>query len=144
MSVPNNILLLDVGNTCIKYALVDSTGKKHFGVIQKADDLLAMLATVKTCYISAVGQKIKVKEIQTVLTDNNIESYHIASQAAFAGLTCAYQKINKLGVDRWLAMLACRKQYAGNFAVLDFGTAMTCDVVNATGQHLGGWIAPMF
>ncbi|WP_158972411.1 type III pantothenate kinase [Paraglaciecola sp. L3A3] len=144
MSVLNNTLLLDVGNTCIKYALSTNAVINTSGSIAQVQDLLPLITQVHTCYISAVGQKNKVETIQSLLENRQIDVYQIKTRAKFDGLTCAYKNPNRLGVDRWLAMLACRKKFNGNFAVLDFGTAMTCDVVNINGQHLGGWIAPGF
>jgi type III pantothenate kinase len=45
-----------------------------------------------------------------------------------------------LGIDRWLAMQWPRLQSKRPVCVVDCGTAVTVDVVNAEGRHLGGWI----
>ena len=46
-----------------------------------------------------------------------------------------------MGVDRWLSMVAVHQVEPLPFAVLMFGTAITCDFVRG-GQHQGGWIVP--
>ena len=47
-----------------------------------------------------------------------------------------------MGVDRWLAMLGAREREKGKFCVIDAGSALTIDIVNAAGQHEGGYIIP--
>lgn len=58
------------------------------------------------------------------------------------GLTNAYKNVHKMGVDRWLAMLAAWQQTRKGVCVVDAGSAVTVDFVDATGQHLGGYILP--
>jgi type III pantothenate kinase len=45
-----------------------------------------------------------------------------------------------LGTDRWLALQWPWLQTRRAFCVVDCGTAVTVDVVNDNGRHLGGWI----
>jgi type III pantothenate kinase len=45
-------------------------------------------------------------------------------------------------VDRWLAMLAAWNLLRGPVCVIDCGTALTVDALDANGQHLGGLIVP--
>lgn len=65
-----------------------------------------------------------------------------SSPAEHPLLRNAYPKPALLGVDRWLAMLGSRLSTRGPSCVADLGTATTVDVIDATGQHLGGWILP--
>lgn len=53
-----------------------------------------------------------------------------------------YVNPERLGVDRWLAMLGAREQASGDILVVDAGTALTIDVLNGANQHLGGYIVP--
>lgn len=64
-----------------------------------------------------------------------------SSHQAF-GVTSAYDHPEKLGVDRWLAMIGAHRSYPGALCVVDCGTAITVDVLQADGKHLGGVIAP--
>ncbi|MRX28729.1 type III pantothenate kinase [Kangiella sp. HZ709] len=63
-------------------------------------------------------------------------------------LTNSYDKPKALGVDRWLAMVAGLERQIGSdtanqpFAVFDAGTAITLDMVDKEGRHLGGHIVP--
>jgi type III pantothenate kinase len=58
------------------------------------------------------------------------------------GVTTLYQPPERLGVDRWLALLATRRCAEGSVCVVDCGTAITLDVMDKTGVHIGGLIAP--
>ena len=58
------------------------------------------------------------------------------------GLICGYEDPSRLGIDRWLAMLAARRIAAGPFVVVDVGTAATIDFVSEDGRHRGGYIVP--
>ena len=140
--LPDNLLLLDIGNSRIKFAVANSGIIGLHGVLQQAEQLSALLAKVELCLLSAVGQQQSLVWIESTLQQQHIPYQYMQTQAELAGLQCAYKEYQRLGVDRWLAMLACKAVCDKDFAVLDFGTAMTCDVVSHQGQHLGGWIAP--
>ena len=45
-------------------------------------------------------------------------------------------------MDRWLAIIGAYQLARGACLVLDLGTAITADYVNAAGEHLGGYICP--
>ncbi|NVK21655.1 MAG: type III pantothenate kinase [Kangiellaceae bacterium] len=73
------------------------------------------------------------------------ERYHSQSDPQRV-LINSYDKPLALGVDRWLVMIACFEKpeiiMSSSFAVLDAGTAITLDMVNNQGLHLGGHIVP--
>ena len=60
----------------------------------------------------------------------------------FDDLKNGYKNIRELGVDRWLAMIAAWKKYKTDLCVIDCGTALTIDIIEPTGRHLGGYIVP--
>lgn len=54
-------------------------------------------------------------------------------------------KINnkkEIGDDRLINAIAAYKKFGGNLIIVDLGTATTFDVVGASGEYLGGAIAP--
>jgi type III pantothenate kinase len=53
-----------------------------------------------------------------------------------------YSNPAQLGVDRWLAVIGAYHRHRDACCVVDAGTALTIDGVDATGQHLGGFIVP--
>ena len=67
----------------------------------------------------------------------------VESQKRYKSLVNSYEKPNMLGSDRWLAMIASYEiNQAKGFILIDIGTAITIDVVDNTGLHLGGVIFP--
>ncbi len=53
----------------------------------------------------------------------------------------AYDPPERLGADRWAALVAARAHYPAGALVVDCGTAVTLDAV-AGRRHLGGFILP--
>jgi len=66
----------------------------------------------------------------------------IQSTPSLCGVKNSYDSPELLGVDRWLALVAAYSYYATAVCVVDCGTAITLDVVDGQGQHLGGAIMP--
>jgi len=59
-----------------------------------------------------------------------------------AGVTNSYADVSRMGVDRWLAMLSAYEQAQSACLIIDGGTALTIDVLDSSGLHLGGYILP--
>lgn len=72
----------------------------------------------------------------------NIKAERIVSTEKGFGLVNAYAKPSELGSDRWCAMIAAYHAADSDVVVIDCGTAITIDIVNKSGQHLGGYILP--
>ncbi len=67
----------------------------------------------------------------------------VASARNAAGLTTRYKEPWRLGVDRFMAVIAAyHMARARGACVVDVGTAMTVDLVDPLGVHLGGAIIP--
>lgn len=60
--------------------------------------------------------------------------------ASFKGVINAYFEPERLGVDRWLALLAAAKR-SDSACVVSCGTAVTLDVLKSR-THVGGYIVP--
>jgi type III pantothenate kinase len=58
------------------------------------------------------------------------------------GVGIDYPKPNTIGPDRLANAVAARHHFGAPVVVVDFGTAVTFDVVNARGNYVGGIIAP--
>jgi type III pantothenate kinase len=58
------------------------------------------------------------------------------------GVSVAYAQPQRLGVDRFLALLAAHARAAQPWLVVGVGTALTIDLLDADGRHEGGRIAP--
>lgn len=71
------------------------------------------------------------------LVANYIQAGHTA-----LGVRNAYIEPDKLGSDRWAAMLAAYGRENKSVLVVDCGTAVTVDAIDNQGLHLGGTISP--
>lgn len=58
------------------------------------------------------------------------------------GVGIDYPKPNTIGPDRLANAVAARKHFGAPVVVVDFGTAVTFDVVDPRGNYVGGIIAP--
>ena len=71
-----------------------------------------------------------------------VDAEFASTSARLAGVRCGYGDPGQLGVDRWLAAVAAWQRVRDAVAVVSVGTAATVDLVDAAGQHQGGFIAP--
>ena len=142
------ILEMDVGNSRIKWRLLESLGS---GVMSKG--IALNLEELKVRFVNQrVITKVRIASVSdtefiTQLSSWLQQRWDIVPEIAQVvrncqGLKVAYQDLTKLGVDRWLVMLAAYKDSESACMVVDCGTALTIDMVDNTGQHLGGFIVP--
>lgn len=62
--------------------------------------------------------------------------------ATAAGVRNSYIDPARMGVDRWLVMLAAWQRYGQACCIVDCGSAITIDLLGAEGEHRGGYILP--
>jgi type III pantothenate kinase len=144
VSDPFKALLVDVGNTQIKYVMVnDISDLSDIKCCQDIAGLSSYISSACEVLVSSVGHLSLLAELERLCEDFNKPYKIIHTEAETLGIQCAYEKFQTLGVDRWLAILAAREITRLPVAVIDLGTANTCDIV-VNNKHLGGWIAPGF
>lgn len=135
-------LELDVGNTRIKWRVCDHRGRFDAGSDLKAalDESPAWRSLIEDVWVSSVHDG----QTQWITTQFP-QAQFAQSQPCSSGLVSSYKEPQKMGVDRWLAMLAAwdKNPHAANI-VVDAGTAVTLDIVDASGKHQGGYICPGF
>lgn len=143
-----SLLLLDVGNSRLKWALAtrDALGPvqafAHGG--EPAQAIAGIpLQRVEAVRIANVTGSVHAEAIAAVIRRRfGREPLFARSAARHGELRSAYAEPQRLGVDRWLNLLAARRRTRGLACIASAGTALTFDVVDASGQHLGGIIAP--
>jgi type III pantothenate kinase len=144
-------LLIDMGNTRLKWAVVNNeqlvTGEPLFNQQINQHELLKRwqhIAPPQQVVIASVAANNKLELVIAVAVTlwPSIRIIRVTSQLQSFGITNAYIAPEKLGVDRWLALIATRHFYSIPACIVDCGTAITVDLVNAQGQHLGGLISP--
>lgn len=95
------------------------------------------------CYLSSVLDSERQGELDTCLETRfgrNVTRFRATGEAL--GVKSAYDEPERLGVDRWLALLGAAATVDGDCIVIDAGSAITLDLLRGTGQHLGGAILP--
>lgn len=143
-------LLIDVGNTRIKWVYIDSVyadiGRAQFGQLVELTRFINSIDISNTkVMVAAVNQ---TDDLKGLIQGADFEQVDwVVSQQKQAGVVNSYQVPERMGVDRWLAMIAAYHlrdtlTFTSGVIVIDAGSAMTIDVVDAVGKHLGGYIVP--
>jgi type III pantothenate kinase len=139
-------LLLDVGNTAIKWRLADADGlREQNGVAATRASLCESVNTHewKAVALSSVAGEVADTALLAALKAiRAVPVWQARAESSCLGLVSRYPEPARMGVDRWLAMLGARHANAGPLCVIDAGTAITLDLVAAQGRHEGGYILP--
>jgi type III pantothenate kinase len=143
------ILLVDIGNSRVKSASL-SAGElsalsmvEHNGLSAEAGWLDTVSGRPDAVYLASVAGAELTESIISASSEKWGITPHILKSTAFcAGVTNGYAKPETLGIDRWAAIIGAYRMVRNSVLVVDCGTACTVDLVDSTGQHLGGAIAP--
>ena len=126
---------IDMGNTRTKWRCGDEAGA---------------LPSPELPHPAAVPERVRVASVlgnrgdiaQAIRKRFGVEPEFAATSASLAGVSCGYREPHRLGVDRWLAVVAAWQRSRHALAVISVGTAACVDFVDADGRHAGGYIAP--
>ena len=146
MSTVDTRILVDAGNTSTKWqlrsggeAVADGQGdlsalSDWVAALDDSEQYAVVVSCVKDdTYAHEIGRAFESLGGATL--------QFVKSSATFAGIRNAYNEPHRLGVDRWLALLAIKARGENSAVIIDVGTACTIDVLE-NGQHLGGYIFP--
>lgn len=143
------IALVDVGNTRLKWALAAGDRLSAVGGVAHVDDADAAIDALvdalppgvqRAIVANVAGARIEARLAAVLRERRAVRAEFVMPQAEGYGIRCAYASPERLGVDRWVAMIAARRSVPGDFCVIQAGTAVTFDAVDAQGRHLGGLI----
>ncbi|MEO9079081.1 MAG: type III pantothenate kinase [Rhodanobacter sp.] len=144
-------LLLDLGNTRLKWALHDGSAEwLARGALGWKDDIVGELADAwvdvpRPDLIVAASVVDGAREIQLAEITQQIFAltpHWLRTPVSACGVRNAYAEPHRLGVDRFLAMIAAHATQRTPCVLVSAGTALALDALAADGQHLGGLIAP--
>ena len=154
------VLELDLGNTRLKWRCVDAgdlaavvaggfvvraqhdglgSGLAALQVELAARSLRDEVTGVRVVSVASLELGQEVARWGLSLCGEVVQFAQVSRSAA--GVINGYDDYARLGVDRWLAILAAQQLSPQGFCVVDCGSAVTLDVVVA-GRHLGGYIVP--
>lgn len=145
------ILELDCGNSFIKWRVLPRVGIGAVvasGVADSGEELIAALADrfsqqLSACRLVSVRADDETRLLCAALSERFAVGCQVAAPAqVLAGVQNGYLDYQRLGLDRWLAVVGAYSLEQGACLILDLGTAITSDFVGADGAHLGGFICP--
>lgn len=166
MKLDKCLLLIDAGNTSLKWAVFDGESLTeqqrcfYSHGVQTAFDTyhdvvknqLDHYADLSIIMVSVLGHEFNLKAHE-MAEKKGVRFKQIKSVQFLAKINNAYDEPYKLGADRFVAMIGAyylsNKQHDNNSLknkkaciIIDAGTATTIDAVDSKGNHLGGLILP--
>ncbi len=157
------ILLIDAGNSRIKWASLcygkSGHGKSGDGQLGPQSEILHSdihkhgpgilfdaLTTVpdRVLVSNVAGESLEKALMLAVREQYDVQAEFVQTSMEACGIRNGYGDPKQMGVDRWVAMIGARAHCAAPVCVIDAGTAVTIDVLDKKGVHLGGLIAPGF
>jgi type III pantothenate kinase len=145
------ILLIDVGNTRLKWAWLTSTGLSDQQAVVHRDAKPGLWTSAlfeseqrpSRVLVSNVAGPVMAKTLTRLAKKVfRVEAEFITAAQEFQGLNNGYLAPSLLGADRWLALIGAWTKARSALCVVDAGTAVKVDSVDAGGQHQGGLIVP--
>ena len=144
-------LLVDVGNSRVKWCstagYIRTEGgqcehqRRDIGLVTKAA-WEGMNRPEGVLVSNVAGSPAEAEIFETADELWGVSPRFVRTGLEFAGLKNGYRLPERLGVDRWVAIVGARALALGAIGVVDCGTAITMDYVDADGQHRGGLILP--
>ena len=150
-------LLIDAGNTRIKWALVSGEDWLCSGSVpaMQADSLAREIADqiarqkpgtglrdIRQIWASNVAGEACAGHIRSIGTETSVQPHFIAAEQMQCGVRNGYSEPSQLGSDRWAALIAAWHLVQRACLVVDSGTATTIDALSAQGEFIGGLILP--
>ncbi len=146
-------LVLDIGNSRMKWGLYGPRGWMSLGVTPNAEigtlslrDWQNLPRPVRVVGVNVAGEAARVR-LEAQIARWRIAPEWLTSSAAACGVVNGYRVPTQLGADRWASLVAARQRVLAGEAptpaiVVNAGTAVTIDALASDGRFLGGLIVP--
>lgn len=152
-AVGPDLLLVDVGNSRIKWGRLRGGRIVGRGDATRADwktarfarETLAALAPVARIVVASVASpEFNAGFARAARRALGVAPQFVESTARAAGVVNAYREPWRLGTDRWVAVIGAHHLFRPrrDVCIVDIGTALTVDLVDADGRHRGGALIP--
>jgi type III pantothenate kinase len=147
-------LLIDAGNSRIKWAIADAAGvRTHAGAATHGDlfdgepELRGWsgLPVPASAWISNVAGELVGQRIDALIEARwpGLPCTPVRACLQQCGVTNGYTTPESLGSDRWAGLIGARAAFPGEpLLIATFGTATTLEALRADGRFVGGLIAP--
>lgn len=150
MNVRGEAWLFDLGNSRAKAARLDRTEPVDVIALdwERADFATALRKSLAAwprpdrVWIASVASPARAGKVREVLAEIGASPPQwLHTPRRGGGIVNSYAKPERLGIDRFLAMVAARARTRGACVVVGCGTALTLDAVATDGKHAEGMIA---
>lgn len=148
------ILTIDIGNSRIKWALwqaevIVARGVSDYDVKNSAAGFDELFSSVeKPARVFAVcvaGERVRQSLSEWVKQRWQLDVEYLKTQKQYKNIINAYPDPEQYGADRWAAVVAAHQSFpASPVCVISAGTAITIDLIDKKGRHLGGYILPSY
>lgn len=139
-------LLIDNSNTRTKFALGDTGGLLSWrSVLSTADVTAASLATLLAGVSFEAVIICSVVPLKAAILKSYFEGkypLHFLDHTSPLGLGIDYPQPSQIGADRLANSAGVLTRHGVPAVIIDFGTAVTFDVISAEPAYCGGVIAP--
>ncbi|MBN8443641.1 MAG: type III pantothenate kinase [Thauera sp.] len=143
------ILLLDAGNTRVKWCAMDTGARAALDEGACAHDEVEALAAVlrrHSAITRIVGTNVAglamANRIDAIARAVDLVPQWLTPLPYCCGVSSRYDKPAQLGADRWAALIGARQLHQADCLVVSAGTATTIDLLTADGHFEGGLILP--
>ncbi|SEA36781.1 type III pantothenate kinase [Bizionia paragorgiae] len=138
-------LIVDIGNTQTKLAVFEG-GKILFrvqveseNIFKKIKEIQKKFKNISKAIVSSVG-KTDLNDFESLKKDLDLLILDHETPLPFKNL---YRTPKTLGIDRIALVCASVEKYPNkNVLIIDAGTCITYDFINANNEYLGGAISP--
>jgi type III pantothenate kinase len=148
------VLVLDAGNSRLKWGLYAPPRWETFGATPNGEigtlalrDWQNLPRPARAVGVNVAGEAVRLR-IEALLARWRVAPEWIGSSAAACGVVNGYAVPEQLGADRWASLVAARRRVLAAGAaprpavVVNAGTAVTIDALDADGAFRGGVILP--
>ena len=140
------LLAVDIGNTSISFGIFSGKTLVRCWKVSTRDMISGKpvgfpKTKITRCIISSVVPKATPVVKRAVFRKYGIKPL-VLGEDIKAPITNLYKKPRQVGQDRLVDAVAVKELYGYPAIVVDFGTAITFDVVSKKGEYLGGLIFP--
>ncbi len=153
MSGVAELLLIDAGNSRLKWAFADAQGGLHStGAYPLSEDgpnastsAWPRLSHLRGAWISNVAGAATAARIDALIDAHwpQLPRTVIGVSAMQCGVTNGYTAPDQLGSDRWAGLIGAHAAFPGeHLLIATLGTATTLEALRADGYFAGGLIAP--
>lgn len=136
-------IIIDLGNTLGKVAVFEGNKKVFFSIFEPQDEEILVSLLKKFPNISS-GLISSVREIpKSIFLSLSKINLHVLTEKTPLPFEILYQTAQTLGRDRIAAVAYAYELFPQkNVLVIDMGTCITYDILQADGKYLGGSISP--